>query len=230
MKTFTLLPSLGLFCANNPVSPRQCREAGWEEKQKSSRFLIRNIQCKALRLLTPLQCALCELSLSTIFVLISSYPLTTLANENGINTGHKIEYNYNAVCMFMDFVLGFQLPKIDNRLLLDKKHVEKISAGNLERDIKHFEKPIQMYRYISDGVKADFVIKPSSGSFYTNAHFEANKVPEDMRTKKYLLSILQIRNIDETVNSILLGCDGSEMIFHFNGGELTTLDISTSLD
>jgi hypothetical protein len=97
------------------------------------------------------------------------------------------------------------------------------------REIKHAEKNIQMFRYTSDGIQAEFV-KTSSGTFYTEVHFGANKIPEDMRTKKYLLPTLQIKNINEPVDSISLGCDRSEMVLNFNGDELDTLDISTSLD
>lgn len=166
--------------------------------------------------------------ISTLFLSLGNFSNVVAKDKSAQDTRKKAEYNYNAVCLFIDLMMGLQLPKIDDQFLLDKGHVKSILTTNLKQEIKHFENNIEMYTYSAAGVHADFVKTPSA-AFYTEAHFSANKLPNGMSSKKYLLATFQIKNLAFSSSSLLLGCDDYEMELIFKGEKLDALNITSTL-
>lgn len=137
--------------------------------------------------------------------------------ESANMTTADVGYNYNAACLFIDFMQE-KIPKITTSILHDTVHLKKIVKNNNESPEYEFKK---------DGVTLH-LIENQTGLVQTNTKFQSSMVSKNMRTRKYLIGILQITNSSVSNQSLKIECDATNLQFNFVKDTLSTIEISPS--
>ena len=133
-------------------------------------------------------------------------------------TVNDVSYNHNALCLFNDF-MNSKLPKLNKLLLSDTTHAKKV--------LKKSNKPATEYVYQSNGITVNFFQKNTS-VVTSKSQFQANLLSEHMRSLKYLIAILEIKNTDHSASPISLECDAEKTLFYFKEDTLSKVEILPS--
>jgi hypothetical protein len=126
-------------------------------------------------------------------------------------------YDYLAICTLAELVGGYTLPPTDARLFHDRRVRRLPDTPNST----WFQENIA---FSGDGVKGTvFRDRRTGEAFFHDFQVEARRVPTKLRSRSYLLSVLGVHDLKNTMPDMEFGCERWSVSLHFAGDALVSI-------
>jgi hypothetical protein len=143
-----------------------------------------------------------------------------LAQSLGQNKITREPYNYNAVCLFVDFAIGSNTPPMNQARTAQERAITRLKED--------YAPGVPMYKYQASGVRTIYIQKSDGGIFVLNMMLAGHQIPAVLRSKKYLYAMFEVADNEKTQPESSFQCDNSDLKFIFSGDTLSSLEINFS--
>lgn len=143
-----------------------------------------------------------------------------LAQPLGQNKIKHEPYNYNAVCLFIDFAIGSNAPPTNQTRSSQERYITRLKED--------YSPGVPVYKYQTAGVKATYVKKSDGDIFVLDMTIAGNQIPVVLRSKKYLYSLFNVWDNSKSQPEPFFHCDSTSIKFLFSGDTLSSLEIDFS--